>query len=145
MGAGLWSCGDALSTAAIWGSDGGLVFLLHNQFAVWIPLHITLNIHSSLDLAKSLSSFSFYRFLSHFHLFALCLLHLQTLRRPICICPATRINSHMKLSRIHFFHLTSFLFLLLTSLSPPPPSSSISLQNVCRVPLATADSAPTAF
>lgn len=49
VGAGLCSCGDALSMAAIWGSDSGLVFLLHNQFAVWIPLHITLNIHSSPD------------------------------------------------------------------------------------------------
>lgn len=54
VGAGLRSCGDALSTAAIWGSDSGLVFLLHNQFAVWIPLHTTLTIHSSLDPSKSL-------------------------------------------------------------------------------------------
>lgn len=43
VGAGLTSYGDALSTAAIWGSDSGLVFLLHNQFAVWIPLHTTRN------------------------------------------------------------------------------------------------------
>lgn len=57
VGAGLWSCGDALSTAEIWSSDSGLVFLLHNQFAVWIPLHITLNMHSSPDPAKSLFFF----------------------------------------------------------------------------------------
>lgn len=59
VGAGLRSCGDAVSTAAIWGSDSGLVFLLHNQFAVWIPLHITLNIHLSLDPLKSLLAFLF--------------------------------------------------------------------------------------
>lgn len=55
VGAELRSCGDAVSTAAIWGSDCGLVFLLHNQFAVWIPLHEALSIHFSPDPAKSLS------------------------------------------------------------------------------------------
>lgn len=60
VGAGLWSYGNALSTAAIWGSDSGLVFLLHNQFAVWIPLHITLNILSMLDPLKSIFSFSLF-------------------------------------------------------------------------------------
>lgn len=54
VGAGLKSRRDSEHTAAIWGSDRGLVFLLHNQFTVWIPLHITLNIHLSLDPLKSL-------------------------------------------------------------------------------------------
>lgn len=49
----LWGC----STAEIWGSDSRLVFLLHNQFAVWIPFYTTLNMHCSLDPAKNLSSF----------------------------------------------------------------------------------------
>lgn len=75
VGAGLRSCGDALSTAQICGSDSRLVFLLHNQFAVWIPLHITLNTQSLLDPAKSLFSFLtppifiiFYWFTALFHL-----------------------------------------------------------------------------
>lgn len=55
MGAGLWSCGNALSTEEIWGSDSRLVLLLHNQFAVWIPLHKTRNTHSPLDSAQSLT------------------------------------------------------------------------------------------
>lgn len=57
VGARLWSCGDALSVAEIWGSDSRLVFLLHNQCAVWIPLHISLNMYSQLDPAKSLPPF----------------------------------------------------------------------------------------
>lgn len=45
----LWGC----SIAEIWGSDSRLVFLLHNQFAVWIPFYTTLNMHCSLDPAKT--------------------------------------------------------------------------------------------
>lgn len=102
VGAGLWSCGDAPSTAEIWGSDSRLVFLRHNQFAVWIPLHITLNTHSPLDPAKSLSSFlplpiSLHVFFTGLHL---CFTF-KNLRCPISI---TVNNSHMKRSRIHFHY-----------------------------------------
>lgn len=85
VGAGLWSCGDALSTAEIWSSDSRLVFLLHNQFAVWIPLHITLNMHSSPDPAKSLFSFTLCQFhvVPFFTCSHLCLSHLQTWSCPI--------------------------------------------------------------
>lgn len=103
VGAGLWSCGDAPSTAEIWGSDSRLVFLLHNQFAVWIPLHITLNTHTLLDPAKSLSSFLPPR---QFHCMSFspaCIFvsPSKTLRCPISI---TVNNSHMKRSRIHFYY-----------------------------------------
>lgn len=106
MGARLWSCGDALSTAAIWGSDSGLVFLLHNQFAVWIPLHITLNIHSCrislllLLLSRSTNFTSVLFFFLFILLFAspsnLNLYHSTNI-----------INSHMKLSIIY---LSCFFF-----------------------------------
>lgn len=37
-GAGLYSCEDAPPAAQIRGSDSRLVFLHHNQFAVWVLL-----------------------------------------------------------------------------------------------------------
>lgn len=100
MGAGLRSCGNALSTEEIWGSDSRLVFLLHNQFAVWIPSHKTRNTNSPLDPAQSLTSFLHPPI--SLHLFFTCS-HLcfsfRTLRFQIDV---TRNKSHMMLSRNHF-------------------------------------------
>lgn len=141
VGAGLQSCGNASSTAAIWGSDSGLVFLLHNQFAVWIPLHITLNIHSLLDLVKSCSWFFFF-FFHQFHL--ICLVphfFVGVTFIPWGVrSPVLKIMEYANLS----WKLTSHYFF-----PPLTPQnlyfSNNSIKNVWVFLLATVNSAPTAF
>lgn len=144
MGAGLWSWGDMLSTAEIWGSDSGLVFLLHNQFAVWIPLHITLNIQSTFDPAQSHPPFlsPLANFTSSLFHPLTSLFHLQTPMFSL-YCSHHDNNSHIKMFRIAF--LVFFFFFSPTNLSKNVSTLSISLQNTCHFPLATVDSAHTAF
>lgn len=138
VGAGLWSCGDAPSTAEIWGSDSRLVFLLHNQFAVWIPLHITLNTHTLLDPAKSLSSFlpppiSLHVFFTGLHL---CFTF-KNLKMPNLYHCKQLPHEAVQNS----FLLCLFFYQPLQNVHFP----CFLLQNACLFPIATVDSAPTAF
>lgn len=113
-GAGLKSRRDSEYTAAIWGSDRGLVFLLHNQFTVWIPLHITLNIHLSLDPLKSLFASP------HFALFQLRFtLLFDSPSENSNLCRSTNMKHNRKMPFFNFILLPSspgFPFLLSNSL-----------------------------
>lgn len=116
------------------------MFLLHNQFAVWIPLHITLNIHSLLDPAKSLSFFLPSPVSLHLSFQPLASLFVSPSNLEMSnLC---RSNIFTELKAVQNSHL-SVLFFLLTSLGT---SHLLFLSKMCVVfPLVTVDSAPTAF